>query len=201
MNRIEVVIPMLRCTPIVPTLLAAALTSSLIVGAQQILTPAQAKGKKIILVVGEPEKGETNDDGRGKKYFESRGYVVTMAKEDDPATKAAGQDLVVLSSTADPREIGDKYADVSVPVFTWNAVDYPDMKRTAPERHVDFETIDAAQDYARSFSMLYGYFPNATDPIVKEFGGKTQMFGTGYLLPQHFGWGKPTAGAAMIVNF
>jgi hypothetical protein len=200
MRQIEVVTSMFRRALIASTLLGAALTSCFIARAQQILTPAQAKGKKILLVVGEPEKGETNDDGMVKKYLESQGYVVTLANEDDPATKATGQDLVVLSSTADPREIGDKYADVPVPVFTWNAVDYPDMKMTGPERHVDFETIDPVQDYARSFSMLYGYFPNATDPIVKEFGGKTQMFGTGYLLPQHFGWGKPAAGADIIVN-
>src|SRR5580700_423545 len=200
MKRIEVVIQMLRRTPIVPTLLAAGLASSLIASAQQILTPAQAKGKKILLVVGEPEKGETNDDGLVKKYFESQSYVVTMAKEDDPATKAAGQDLVVLSSTADPREIGDKYADVSVPVFTWNAVDYPDMKMTGPERHVDFETIDPVQDYARAFSMLYGYFPDVNNPIVKEFGGKTELFGTGYLLPQAYNWAKPAAGATIVSN-
>ena len=114
-----------------------------------------------------------------------------MASEDDPATKAAGQDLVVISSTADPREIADKYADVAVPVFTWNTVDYPDMKLTGPERHVDFETLNPDQDYARSFAMLYGYFPNATDPIVKEFGGKTQLFGTLYLEPQDSAGASP----------
>src|SRR5260370_20615758 len=186
MRQIEGVTSMFRRTLIASILLGAALTSSFIASAQQILTPAQAKGKKILLVVGEPEKGETNDDGLVKKYFESQGYVMTMANEDDPATKATGQDLVVLSSTADPREIGDKYADVSVPVFTWNTVDYPEMKMTGPERHVDFETIDPVQDYPRSFSMLYGYFPNATDPIVEEFGGKTQMSGTGHSHTQQF---------------
>jgi hypothetical protein len=191
---------MLRRKHILPALWMAALTTGVAASAQQILTPAQAKGKKILLVVGEPEKGETNDDGAVKKHFEDLGYVVTTATEDDPATKANGEDLVVISSTADPREIADKYMDVAVPVFTWNTVDYPDMKMTGPERHVDFETIDHVQDFARSFSMLYGYFPNATDPIVKEFGGKTQLFGTGYLLPQNFGWGKPAAGADIIVN-
>ena len=161
---------MLTRTLIASTLLTTALASSSIANAQHILTHEQAKGKKILLVVGEPKKGETNDDELVKKHFERQGYIVTMASEDDPATKASGQDLVVLSSTADPREIADKYAGVAVPVFTWNTVDYPDMKMTGPERHVDFETIDSVQDYACSFSMLYGYFPNATDPIVKEFG-------------------------------
>ncbi len=191
---------MFRRTRIIPALVTLAMISSITLNAQQILSPSQVKGKKILLVVGEPEKGETNDDPLVKKHLEDQGYAVTMATEDDPATKASGQDLVILSSTADPREIGDKYADLAVPVFTWNTVDYPDMKMTGPERHVDFETIDAAQDFARSFSMLYGYFPNATDPIVKEFGGKTQLFGTSYLLPQNFGWGKPAAGADIIAN-
>src|ERR1035441_4796385 len=166
---------MLRRKQIVPAMFAAALAFGLIANAQQVLTPAQARGKKILLVTREPEKGETNDDGLVKKHFEDLGYVVTTAK---------GQDLVVLSSTADPREIADKYARVAVPVFTWNTVDYPDMKMTGPERHVDFETLDPAQDYARAFSVLYGYFPNATNPIVKECGGKTQLFGTLYLEPQ-----------------
>ena len=191
---------MFKRMQVVPTMLVTVLALGLTANAQHILTATQAKGKKILLVVGEPEKGETNDDGLVKKHFEDQGYVVTMANEDDPATKASGQDLVVLSSTADSREIADKYASVAVPVFTWNTVDYPDMKMTGPERHVDFETIDPVQDYARSFAMLYGYFPNATDPIVKEFGGKTQLFGTGYLLPQNFGWGKPAASADIIVN-
>jgi hypothetical protein len=171
-----------------------------IVSAQQILTPAQARGKKILLVVGEPEKGETNDDGVVEKHLTALGYVVSKATEADPVSKATGQDLVILSSTADPREIADKYADTSIPVMTWNTVDFPDMKLTGPERHVDFETLDPAQDYARTFSMLYGYFPNAKNPIVAEFHGKVQMFGTGYLLPMQYGWGKPAAGAEIVAN-
>jgi hypothetical protein len=191
---------MLKHTQLISTLLTAILGLGPVARAQGILTPAQAKGKRILLVAGEPEKGETNDDGLVKKHFEDQGYVVTMASEDDPASKADGQDLVVISSTADPREIADKYAGVAAPVFTWNTVDYPDMKMTGPERHVDFETLDPNQDYARSFSVLYGYFPNATDPIVQEFGGKTQLYGTLYLLPQYFGWGKPAASADIVSN-
>ena len=185
---------------VVESLLSLVVLSGLTVRAQQILSPAQVKGKKVLLVAGEPEKGETNDDPLVKKHLEEEGYVVTLATEDDPASKANGQDLVMLSSTADPRVVGDRYAGSGVPVFTWNTVDYPDMKMTGPERHVDFETIDPMQDFMRSFSILYGYFPNAADPIVKQFGGKTQLFGTLYLLPQYFGWGKPAASADIISN-
>lgn len=66
------------------------------------------------------------------------------------------------------------------------------MHLTGPERHIDFETIDPDQDYARAFSMLYGYYTNATTPILKEMGiPRAEMFGTLYLLPQAFGWAKP----------
>jgi hypothetical protein len=193
-------IPMFKRTQIISALATLACMCGLVASAQLILTPAQVKGKRVLLVVGEPEKGEANDDGAVKKHLEEQGYIVTTATEEDPVNKARGQDLVILSSTADPREIRDKYASVPVPIFTWNTNDYPDMKMTGPERHVDFETIDPVQDFARSFAMLYGYFPNATDPIVKDFGGKVQLFGTGYLLPQNFGWGKPAASADIVVN-
>src|SRR5450759_3747795 len=101
---------MFKRAHIVPAFTVLALAFSLTSGAQQILSPSQVKGKKILMVIGEPEKGETNDDGLVKKHLEDQGYVVTTATEHDPASKATGQDLVIISSTADPREIGDKYA-------------------------------------------------------------------------------------------
>jgi hypothetical protein len=190
--------------PNLPSLVAAAALSLVFtpnLHAQGILSAEQLRGKKILIVAGEPEKDHPNDDMVVKKHLESQGYVVTMAKEEDDLAKAAGQDLIIISSTVDPREIADKYASVSVPVFTWNTVDYPDMKMSGPERHVDFETLDPVQDYARAFTMLYGYFPNVTNPIVHELGiPRSQMFGTGYLLPQAFGWARPAPSASIVVN-
>lgn len=161
----------------------------------------QLQGKRILLIVGEPESDHPNDDQLVKKHLESLGYSVTMGSVEGDASKAAGYDLVMLSSTADPRALAAKYADAPIPLFTWNTVDYPEMKMTGPERHVDFETLDPVQDFMRTFSMLYGYFPNVTTPIVRELGiPRAQMFGTSYLLPQAFGWGKPAPAATIVVN-
>jgi hypothetical protein len=166
-----------------------------------ILSAAQLRGKKILIIAGEPEKDHPSDDLLIKKHLEEQGYVVTIGTEDSEPSKAAGEDLVLLSSTANPRKISDKYADSSIPVFTWNTVAYPDMKMTGPERHVDFETLDPVQDYARAFTMLYGYFPNVTEPIVRELAiPRSQMFGTLYLQPQAFGWAKPAPSAEIVVN-
>ena len=166
-----------------------------------ILPQEQLKGKKILLVVGEADKDHPNDDQLVKKHLESLGYLVTLGPENDDAAKAANYDLIILSSTADPREIAAKYSDAPIPIFTWNTVDFADMKMTGPERHVDFETLDPVQDFMRSFSMLYGYFPSVVTPIVRELGiSRAQMFGTSYLLPQAFGWGKPAPSATIVVN-
>ena len=182
----------------------------------RMLDAAQLKGKKILLVSGDavvekPESGaesskaaadapHPNDDLLIKQHLEAEGYIVTLAGEEDTA-KSAGEDLILISSTADPRIIGSRYADSAIPVFTWNTVDYPDMKMSGSERHVDFETLDPAQDFMRAFSMLYGYFPNVTNPIVRALNiPQSQMFGTLYLQPQAFGWAKPAPSASIVVN-
>ncbi|MDQ2834529.1 MAG: hypothetical protein M3Y50_12430 [Acidobacteriota bacterium] len=165
-----------------------------------ILSEAQARGRRILIVTGETEKERPNDDLLVKKHLEAQGYVVTMGKEDDAAV-TSGEDLIILSSTADPRVLGQTYAASTMPVFTWNAVDYPNMWMTGPERHVDFETLDPVQDYMRAFSVLYGYFTNVATPIVHELGiPRSQMFGTLYLEPQAFGWGKPAPSADILVS-
>ncbi len=187
--------------PIVATLFLFILPLVQAQSDDHILNSSQLRGKKILMIAGEAEKDHLNDDLLVKKHLEQQGYVVTMGTEDDDASKAAGEDLILLSSTANPREIQGKYADSAIPVFTWNTVDYPDMKMTGPERHTDFETLDPVQDYARAFTMLYGYFPNVTNPIVSELAiPRSQMFGTTYLLPQAFGWAKPAPSANIVVN-
>jgi hypothetical protein len=189
---------------IVPTLAVFLLPTLPFAQAQSnghILSVSQLRDKNILIIAGEPEKDHPNDDLLVKKHLEQQGYVVNMGTEDDDASKAAGEDLILLSSTADPREIASKYAESAIPVFTWNTVDYPDMKMTGPERHVDFETLDPVQDFARAFTMLYGYFPNVTNPIVRELSiPRSQMFGTLYLQPQAFGWAKPAPSADIVVN-
>lgn len=196
MKHSQIILPLLACTAI----LAAAPRSFAQADGQHILTPAEARGKHILFVCGEAEKDHPNDDALVKKHFEDQGYVVTLGKEDDDAA-VSGEDLIVISSTADPREVAAKYAASNIPVFTWNTVDYPDMHLTGPERHVDFETLDPEQDFARSFSMLYGYYTNPTTPILKEMGiARAEMFGTLYLLPEAFGWAKPAPSADIIVS-
>lgn len=195
---------MLNLTPAARFALMSALIASTLAACAQdgtyIKSAAELHGKRILIVTGEADTEHPNDDKLVARHLTEQGYVVTMAKEDDPAV-TGGEDLIILSSTADPRVLGDKYARSAFPVFTWNTVDYPDMRMTGPERHVDFETLDPEQDYMRAFSILYGYYTNVTTPIVREIGiPRSEMFGTLYLEPQAFGWGKPAASADIVVS-
>jgi len=180
------------------TLFATALAANAQDGTY-IKSAAELHGKRVLIVAGEAEADHPNDDRLVAQHLTEQGYIVTMAKDDD-AVVTSGEDLIILSSTADPRVLAGKYTNSAVPVFTWNTVDYPNMRMTGPERHVDFETLDPVQDYMRSFSVLYGYYTNVTTPIVREIGiPRSEMFGTLYLEPQAFGWGKPAPSADIIV--
>ena len=194
---------MLKLTSVAAFILTATLIATAPAARAQdgnsIKSAAELHGKRILIVTGEADADHPNDDQLVAEHFTTQGYAVTMAKDSDAAA-TGGEDLIVLSSTADPRVLSDKYADSAIPVFTWNTVDYPDMHMTGPERHVDFETLDPEQDYMRSFSILYGYYPNVATPIVRAIGiPRSEMFGTLYLEPQAFGWGKPAASANVVV--
>jgi len=167
----------------------------------QMLEPAALQGKKLLFVVGEPEKGKPNEDSLVQEHLKSLGFDVTLAHDSDPVSAAAGQDLVVISSTADPDVLQATYRDAAVPVFTWNAYAYPYLEMTGPEIHRDFELIDPARFPGRSFSGLYGYCINPTNPIMQAAGvARSHNFGTYYLLQTEITWGRPTLGGTVLAS-
>jgi hypothetical protein len=168
--------------------------------AQMLPAPA-LQGKKVLLVTGEPSPQHPSDDPLVKRHLESLGFVVTMAKDSDPARRAEGEDLVVISSTVNAHVLQSRYRDAPVPVLTWSTYSYPDMGMTGPHLHTDFEVVDPARYFARSFSMLYGYGLGVTTDIGRAVGLEPRLFGTLYLQPGTVGWGKPAPGGTVIVNF
>ncbi len=171
-------------------------------GAFAHMLPTSAlKGKKVLFVVGDPDREHPSDDSLVKRHLESLGFAVTMATDTDPASRANGQDLVVISSTVNAHVLQGRYKDVPVPVFTWSTYGYPNMAMTGSHLHTDFEVVDPVQHFSRSYSELYGYIASATSPIAKSLGLKSQLFGTLYLRPGTVGWGRPSAGGTIITNF
>ncbi|MFC5582669.1 hypothetical protein [Rhodanobacter terrae] len=159
------------------------------------------KGKPLLFVTGKTDPGEPNDDAIVRQHLEQLGFEVTTVDASVPSSAASGMDLIVISSTADAHELQTKFAQTSVPLFTWNTFDYPNLGMTGPQLHQDFGVVDPIQHYAESFSILYGYGANTTSSISRAVGLRPQLFGTLYLEPGSVGWGNPGPGATVIADF
>jgi hypothetical protein len=187
--------------------LTAVLVSVLVAGvllpaAHAALAPWKAlAGKTVLFVTGGTESATPNDDARVARHLEKLGFVVKTVDASDPAASANGASLIVLSSTADPRVLGDKYAHAVLPLFTWNTYDYPNLGLTGGVLHRDFDVIDPVQHYADSFAVLYAFGANLTSEISRAVGLEPQLFGTLYLQPETAGWGRPGPGGTVIADF
>lgn len=159
------------------------------------------KGKTALLVTGGADSPTPNDDARVARHLRKLGFVVRTVDASAPASDAEGASLIVLSSTADAHELGDKYAQAPVPIFTWNTYDYPNLGLTGPVLHRDYEVIDPVQHYADSFAVLYAFGANITSEISRAVSLKPQLFGTLYLEPETAGWGRPGPGGTVIADF
>ncbi len=182
--------------------LGAALAGMAVPVAYAALAPwSSLQGKTVLLVTGGSESPTPNDDGLVADHLQKLGFVVHTVDAAAPASNADGAALIVLSSTANPRVLGNKYEDAPEPLFTWNTYDYPNLGLTGPVLHKDFEVIDPVQHYADSFAVLYAYGANVTSEISRAVGLKPQLFGTLYLEPQTAGWGHPGPGGTVIADF
>lgn len=159
------------------------------------------KGKTVLLVTGKTPPGAPNDDSLVRRHLESLGLKVRIVSDSAPESAANGTSLIVISSTASASRLGNRFADVAVPIFTWNTFDYPNLGMTGPVLHQDFGVIDPTQHYADSFMVLYGYGANTTSAISRTVGLKPQLFGTLYLEPETAGWGWPGPGATVVADF
>jgi hypothetical protein len=167
----------------------------------ELIDPAALHGKKLLFVVGEPDKDKPSEDNLVQDHLKGLGFEVTLAHDSDPASTASGQDLVVISSTADPDILQGTYRDAAVPVLTWNAYTYPYMEMTGPQVHRDYELIDPARFPGRSFSGLYGYCVNPVNEIMQAAGvTRSHNFGTFYLLQTEITWGRPTMAGNVLAS-
>ncbi len=87
--------------------------------------PDVLTGKKALLVVDVPS-ALADGDSALKSDLESRGMTVTLATVDGSAGLAAGQDLIIGSSTAAPDVFATTFEDATIPILVFgNAYDVP----------------------------------------------------------------------------
>ena len=167
------------------------------------VSPTALKGKKILFVIGEVQKGQANDDLLIKEYLESRGASITLASVADQVAVAQGKDLVMISSTVDARELGDRYRDVAQPVVTWNAYTFADMDMTGKELHRDFSVVREKAFHNANHAAYYAYAVSGLKPILQAAGMPHGIFApfTFSAGETDMSWGKPSLGADISVFF
>lgn len=166
-----------------------------------LLSPAAIHGKRVLLVTGASNPAAPSDDAAVRAHLEAMGLTVTTVRDTDPASRARGEDLVIISASVDPFAMREAYRHEAVPVLTWSATSYPYLAMTGPVRHRDFDIIEPIQHFAQSFTDLYGYCVNATNPIARAAGLPAQMFGTLYLQPLETCWGRPGPASQVVAIF
>lgn len=160
-------------------------------------------GKNVLFVVGDLGPKEPNDDPIIKEYMEARGARVTLASALDALQTAKGTDLVVISSTADGRELSANYRDLQVPVVTWNAYSFPVLEMTGQKLHEDFSVVREKPFHNENHADYYAHAVSTTNPILNAARIPAGMFAplmfsAGVTDPS---WGKATLGADIAVVF
>lgn len=150
-------------------------------------TLAQSAKGKIIYVLRTNYKDRETDE-KVKQHIESLGYTVSFADESEPASKADGYDLVIISSTVSSQQLAGKYADVKIPVLMWENDILDDMRYTGKHKNVDFGEVEKEH---------YIWMVNAPHPLS---GGIAAGMIAVYPKDQTMGWGKPGLGATIIAT-
>src|SRR5258706_16152130 len=97
-------------------------------------------------------------DDNIKKHLESLGMIVTMVDQAETASKAEGQDLVLISAVVASKVVEGKYKNVPVGVMTWESNILDDMRMTGMHQYVDFDE-DSKEE------STYIWLANAPHPL------------------------------------
>jgi len=128
-------------------------------------------------------------DRRVAAHLESMGLKVTFVDQTVSPSKAAGFDLVVLSSVVQSREMADTgFKDVPVPLLTWENDLMDSLRLTGRRKGVDYGEVEK-EHYIRVI--------NAPHPLAGGVpAGKTYVYPRDVMM----GWGVPARAANVIAT-
>jgi len=139
-----------------------------------------------LMVTGSAALSEADEAIR--KRLEALGYLVTIKESVKVATAdAIGKSLVLISSSANEKEVNVKFRDVSVPVLIWKSTLFDDMLMTGPAE---------GTDYGESLSQTQLAIADKYHHLA---AGCTGIF-QGCTTPTALSWGKPSQSAVIIAT-
>jgi hypothetical protein len=147
--------------------------------------PPPGCNKTVLFVVGSTTLNA--GDAAVKARLESSGFTVTV-KDGVAATAAdaTGKGIVIISSTVNSTDVNTKFRDVKVPVVTWEAWIYDDMKMTGT----------ANTDYGSHANETRVQIAKATHPIAAGLSGTVTVNNS----PKEMSFGKPSTNADVIAH-
>ena len=168
----------------------------------QVIDESELRGKSVLFVTGGDENSAASDDGLIVEALQARGLEVELATATDPADTAADHDAILISSTADHRVLGDRYANSSVPIMTWNAYSYADLSMTGRRLHEDFSVVRESVQHQENHANFYAWSVNEGHELSAAAGLRDGLFLAIFFAGEtDMNWGRPSAGADRLVVF
>jgi len=145
---------------------------------------------KVLFVVGDKDNLSSEDQRIKSRLEQTLGFEMTVFSDDETTSPQVANpfDLVLVSSTVDPRVLGNDLEAARVPLMTWNPFMYGKLKLTTGELNTGFGFTQ------EGYSNVT--ISNPTHPMAVGLGTSTSL----YSITQSLPFGKPTAEAIVIAK-
>ena len=150
---------------------------------------SQGDTPRIAFIVGDPMFTRPGDRDM-RQLLEAFGFRVTVVDDNsDLAQTTAAAEILVISSTAVPRLVGNQFSDDARAILTWNAELFDDLWLTGGQRGADFGVTSQGRTAVTLLNnenqLAEGLEPGRL-PVTTRFHRQS--------------WGKPTAAALVIAR-
>ncbi len=145
---------------------------------------------KVMFVVGD-KNNLTSEDQRIKSRLEQKlGFEITLFSDEEATSPQSANpfDLVLVSSTVDPRELGNDLEAAKVPLMTWNPFMYGKLRLASGELNTGYGITP------EGFSNIT--ITNPDHPMAAGSGAQTAL----YSITQSLPFGNPTDEAIIIAK-
>ncbi|TCI94416.1 PKD domain-containing protein [Tenacibaculum sp. M341] len=145
---------------------------------------------KVLFVVGDKTNLSSEDQRIKSRLEQQLGFTITLYSDEEATSPQSANpfDLVLISATVDPRELGNDLEGARVPLLTWNPFMYNRLRMTSGSLDTGFGIT------REGYSEIAIEAPN--HPMAANAGAQAAM----YSITQSFPFGSPSAEAIVIAK-
>ncbi|AUP77536.1 PKD domain-containing protein [Flavivirga eckloniae] len=145
---------------------------------------------EVMFVVGDKNNLTLEDQKIKSRLEQLFGFQITLFSDEESTSPQSANpfDMALISSTVDPRELGNDLEAAKVPLMTWNPFMYGKLKMTTGGLNTGYGFTQ------NGFSTIT--VSNPTHPMAASVGASTALYSITQALP----FGKPTTEAIVIAK-